>query len=99
MRPPSSYTSALKIEQMASERLPGLPSDYEEDHRLPLELGGAAADVYNLSPESHVTSYSKDKDENAYHSFVCSAGRDLRATQIAFIQKWLAAYPGYRSVP
>ncbi len=81
---------------MASERLPGLPSDYEEDHRLALELGGAPSDAFNLSPQSHATSYSKDKDENAYHSFVCSAGRDLQATQTAFIQKWLTPYPGYK---
>src|SRR6266550_368748 len=42
IRPPSTYTSKLKSQQMLSERLSGTAADYEEDHRVPLELGGAA---------------------------------------------------------
>src|SRR6266704_4636963 len=53
IRPPSSYTSQLKAQQMASEHLPGSPADYEEDHRVSLELGGAPSDPMNLSPEAH----------------------------------------------
>src|SRR4029079_5442409 len=32
VRPPSSYTSEVKAEQMAAYRLTGSPSDYQEDH-------------------------------------------------------------------
>src|SRR5713226_8498906 len=49
IRPPSSYTSALKVQQIAAEKLPDTnPADYEEDHRVPLELGGAPRDPFNL---------------------------------------------------
>jgi hypothetical protein len=40
IRPPVSYTNALKIKQMVQYGETGTPSDYEEDHFIPLELGG-----------------------------------------------------------
>ena len=94
IRPPESYTEPLKLQQMTSEQLPGSPSDYEEDHRMPLELGGAPRDPTNLSPESHATSYTKDAAENEARRQVC-AGADLRTVQSAFVIAWLGAYPTY----
>ena len=44
VRPPSSYTSRLKVEQMAQYGLTGSPSDYQEDHLVSLELGGHPTD-------------------------------------------------------
>lgn len=41
VRPPAAYTSALKARQIAERHLPGTLADYEEDHLVPLELGGA----------------------------------------------------------
>lgn len=94
IRPSTSYTEALKLEQMASEGLSGGASDYEEDHRMPLELGGAPTDPTNLSPESHTTSYAKDAAENEAKREVCD-GTDLRTVQAAFVAAWLGAYPTY----
>jgi hypothetical protein len=74
---------------------PGAASAYEEDHRVPLELGGSPSDPLNLSPEPRPGSYSKDAAENAARSQVC-AGSDLRAVQAAFVSRWLEPYPGYR---
>jgi len=96
IRPPSSYTSQLKAQQMATEHLPGSPSDYEEDHRVSLELGGAPSDPMNLSPEAHPGSFTKDADENRAKTRVC-AGADLRQVQTEFIQKWLGPYPTYKA--
>ncbi len=95
IRPPESYTRPLKLQQMAAEGLTGSPSDYEEDHRMPLELGGAPRDPTNLSPESHASSYTKDAAENAAKREVC-AGADLRGVQAAFVSAWLGPYPTYR---
>lgn len=53
IRPPVSYTNALKIQQMVLYGETGSPSDYEEDHLLPLELGGAPRNPKNLWPEPH----------------------------------------------
>ena len=94
IRPPESYTEALKLQQMASEKLPGSPRDYEEDHRMPLELGGDPRDLMNLSPESHTSSYMKDGAENDARREVCIGG-DLRAAQAAFVAAWLGPYPAY----
>jgi len=95
VRPPTSYTDPLKVQQMDAEGLPGPVSAYEEDHRVPLELGGSPANTLNLSPEPHPASYSKDTAENAARSQVCG-GADLRAAQAAFVTRWLAPYPDYR---
>lgn len=99
IRPPSSYTSKLKTEQMAKEHLPGTAADYEEDHRMPLELGGAPSDPTNLSPEARAgtpnNSSVKDKAENLVRSWVCDHGSDLRQMQTDFVKMWLAPYPGY----
>lgn len=95
VRPPTSYTEPLKVSQIATEGLPGPVSAYEEDHRVPLELGGSPADPLNLSPEAHPASYAKDSAENVAKAEVC-AGADLRTVQAAFIARWLAPYPGYR---
>jgi len=51
IRPSSTYTSALKRKQMPLYGESGLPSAYEEDHLIPLELGGAPRDPRNLWPE------------------------------------------------
>jgi hypothetical protein len=42
IRPPVTFTNALKIKQMVLYEETGLPSEYEEDHFIPLELGGGA---------------------------------------------------------
>ncbi len=95
VRPSTSYTEPLKLSQIAAEGLAGGASAYEEDHRVPLELGGSPADPQNLSPEAHPASYTKDAAENAAKAEVC-AGADLRLVQAEFIARWLAPYPGYR---
>jgi hypothetical protein len=96
IRPPESFTEPLKLQQMRTEGLSGGTSNYEEDHRMPLELGGAPRDGTNLSPESHSSSYAKDAAESAARRQVCD-GADLRTVQAAFVADWLGPYPAYRS--
>ena len=43
---------------------------YEEDHLIPLELGGSPRSVQNLWPESHPASYTKDGVEAALNHSV-----------------------------
>ena len=72
VRPPVSYTNALKIQQMAQYEETGSPSDYEEDHLIPLELGGAPKNPKNLWPEPHVQSKVSDPLETQLKRKVCS---------------------------
>ena len=99
VRPSSSYTTALKRVQIvqygyADTRL----ADYEEDHLIPLELGGDGYARGNLWPEPYSGSTGariKDKVENALHRLVCTGQVGLRAAQRAIATNWYAAYLKY----
>lgn len=81
VRPPTSYTTPLKAKQIAERNLPGTAADYEEDHFIPLELGGAPKDPLNLWPEPqtgpHASSGAKDRTENALKAKVCAGTMTL----------------------
>src|SRR5581483_11898787 len=51
VRPIAKYTDELKIQQMKQRGLTGDPHKFEEDHLIPLSLGGAPSDPNNLWPE------------------------------------------------
>ncbi len=79
IRPPASYTDALKRKQMAAWRLSGTPADYEEDHLISLEVGGDPSSEANLWPEpwtltvngQDLGAHTKDLVENYIHDEVC----------------------------
>jgi hypothetical protein len=71
IRPPTSYTNALKIKQMVLYGETGSFSEYEEDHFIPLELGGAPKNPKNLWPEPHSQSKLSDPLENQLKRKVC----------------------------
>ena len=95
VRPSESYTESLKRKQIAAEGLLGQLSDYEEDHRMPLELGGAPSDLMNLSPESPPTPNPKDSDETTLKHEVCGGQLTLLQAQRQLVATWLAPYPRY----
>jgi len=102
VRPPVSYTSALKRQQLQqlTWKHPGDPnwtlSGTEEDHRMPLELGGAPRDVMNLSPEEPPSPNPKDRDESSFRELVCNGQLTLAEAQQQFVRTWLGIYPDYR---
>jgi hypothetical protein len=95
VRPPSSYTDALKRQQMAQWDLAGPPGAWEEDHRMPLELGGAPRDPMNLSPEQPASPNAKDHAENALHQAVCVGQMPLEQARAVLRIQWLRPYPAY----
>jgi hypothetical protein len=95
IRPPESYTESLKRQQIAHEGLAGGLSSYEEDHRMPLELGGAPSDVMNLSPELGASPNPKDSDETSLKTAVCDGQLTLAQAQQRLVATWLAPYPKY----
>ncbi|MGH9078357.1 MAG: hypothetical protein ACRDY0_13075 [Acidimicrobiales bacterium] len=90
VRPPESYTEYLKVAQMASYGEPGPVSAYEEDHLVPLELGGAPSDPRNLWPEPGASPNGKDQVESAGRRAVCSGRMALSAAQLAVASDWVA---------
>jgi len=98
VRPKSSYTTNLKIQQLASGFAVNgdmAPGDYEEDHLISLELGGAPSDPKNLWPEPYFGKQGdriKDRIENKLHSLVCSGKISLRVAQSEIAKDWVTAY-------
>jgi hypothetical protein len=81
IRPPTSYTNALKLAQMRTYARRGPPSVYQEDHLISLELGGNPTDPRNLWPEPYPRAAAVDRIENDLHQRVCSGGLTLAAAQ------------------
>jgi hypothetical protein len=105
VRPPVQYTEELKRQQIRTfgyhdRRL----SQYEEDHLIPLGLGGAPADPRNLWPEPRTSpdgwgADRKDELEFALNQLVCSGRLLLREAQQAIATDWIAAYRRYVGPP
>ena len=81
VRPPASYTSALKLQQLKAYHLPGAPSDYQEDHLISLEMGGSPTDPKNLWPEPYPRATEVDKIENELNDKICSGMLTLDEAQ------------------
>ena len=101
IRPPESYTEPLKYRQLDSGyNLHGdtRAANYEEDHLVPLEVGGSPASVRNLWPEPRLTPWGasrKDALENRMHRLVCSGAVSLVVAQRVFERNWIAGYQRY----
>jgi hypothetical protein len=98
VRPPRQYTSTLKRQQIrefgyADRKM----SDYEEDHLVPLDLGGSPTDPRNLWPEPRVATDGwnadlKDELEAVLAHLVCSGRVPLAEAQRAIAANWIDAY-------
>ncbi|MER5669315.1 hypothetical protein [Streptomyces mirabilis] len=95
VRPSSSYTTALKKKQIVEYGYTDTStSDYEEDHFVPLELGGAPKSELNLWPEPQYgtkTAANKDTVENKLKKAVCAGTVSLSDAQDAIINDWTTA--------
>jgi len=85
VRPPRSYTDALKPRLMAAYGVESEPySNYELDHLIPLGLGGAAADPRNLWPEpEYGPDGASEKNDlaGALNQAVCAGEISLASAQ------------------
>jgi hypothetical protein len=71
IRPPVSYTDALKRKQMRLYGETGPMSAYQEDHLISLEMGGNPTDPRNLWPEPYPRAAEMDQIENQLNSEIC----------------------------
>jgi hypothetical protein len=97
VRPPSSYTTNLKNQQKVDYGEANIPnSELEEDHLVPLELGGSPRDPHNLWPEprssagagSGQAAEDKDREENALKRQVCAGQISLTTARHTMILHW-----------
>lgn len=94
IRPPASFTNRLKLEQMPLYGYPAgtNPRSLEEDHREPLEIGGAPRDPRNLWPQPVDEAQAKDRLENAVKRDVCAGRLTLQQGQAIFLGDFWREY-------
>lgn len=95
IRPPASYTDALKLKQMVQFGMTGDPHAFEEDHLVPLEAGGNPTDPANLWPQPWDGPYGahrKDVLETKLKRLVCGGQITLADAQQAIRTDWVTAY-------
>lgn len=81
VRPPASYTNKLKKQQMKDMGLSGEPCEFEEDHRIALELCGSPRDPNNLVPQKWDRARKKDVMETRFKKAVCAGKMSLEEAQ------------------
>jgi hypothetical protein len=92
VRPPESVTEPEKLASMKAYGDLGPPREYEYDHLIPLELGGAPNDSRNLWPEPGASPNPKDLLENRLRSMVCDGAIELRTAQREIAADWITLY-------
>lgn len=96
IRPSTSYTNNLKTQQIQAYGYSDTNlSDYEEDHFIPLEIGGSPDNAANLWPEPYSGTYgakAKDKVENYLHTQICNGSITLMAAQQEMEANWETVY-------
>jgi len=101
VRPPESVTEPEKIANMDAYGDRGRTSEFEYDHQVPLELGGAVNDPHNLWPEPDYSARAgfylnpKDHLERALNRQVCSGRMALSQAQHLIAVNWVSAFHTY----
>ena len=92
IRPPSYYTSRLKRKQIGSE---GNMRDFEEDHLIPLSIGGAPSDEKNLWAQPRNSEFGADKKDELelrLRNLVCAGKLSLKDAQFSISKNWIESY-------
>lgn len=102
IRPPVSYTNKLKRQQIVKYHYTDKnPKHYEEDHCIPLTLGGDPKDPKNLWPQPYAGPWGarkKDRLEVRLNRMVCRGDISLEDAQQAICSptgNWIDAYKKY----
>jgi hypothetical protein len=95
VRPPESVTEPEKRASLRSygDRKP--LHDYEYDHLVALELGGALNDPRNLWPDPGPIPNLKDELAGRLRKRVCAHQMTLAAAQLLIARNWVAGYRQY----
>jgi hypothetical protein len=98
VRPPTSYTNKLEVPGIADYGFKDKTlGHYEEDHLIPLAVGGSPRSPKNLWPERYKGKFGarlKDKLERFLHDRLCDSTVRLSKARRAF-RNWKAAFKRY----
>ncbi len=97
--PPAYFTNKLKKSQIEQYGYGDTnPKHYEEDHLIPLNLGGAPEDPLNLWPQQRKGQWNaarKDALELKLYELVCDGKVPLNEARKAISYDWIEAYKKY----
>lgn len=99
VRPPESVTEPEKLASMSAYGDTRSIRDYEYDHFVPLELGGATNARANLWPEPGASPNPKDRVENELRRDVCDHRLSLTNAQEEIVTNWVKLARGGISLP
>ncbi len=104
-RPPTSVTTPLKLETMATYHVLGQPADYEGDHLISIELGGCPGGTkatcslrLNFWPQpwnkgsTIPGAHQKDVVENFLHKQGCAGALSLDHAQSLIAGDWYRVF-------
>lgn len=96
IRPPANFTNKLKKKQIREYGYGDTnPKHYEEDHLIPLSIGGAPDDPRNLWPEPRNSEWGADKKDQlefVLYKMVCAREITLAEAQHDIASNWIAAW-------
>ena len=99
VRPPAYYTNALKKKQMAAYGYSDAdPRHYEEDHLIPLSIGGNPSDPLNLWPQPRISEWNAEKKdilELKLYKLVCDGTVSLDEARREISSNWIETYKRY----
>ena len=99
VRPPAYYTNKLKKTQIIEYGYIDInPKHYEEDHLIPLSIGGSPNGPQNLWPQPRLSEWNaqkKDILELRIYKLVCDGIVPLEEARNAMAYNWIDAYKLY----
>lgn len=99
VRPPAYVTNKLKREQMFVYGYVDInPTHYEEDHLIPLSIGGNPNSPLNLWPQPRISEWDAEKKdvlELRLQKMVCGGELGLDQARKEIAEDWIAAYKKY----
>jgi hypothetical protein len=99
VRPDKRVTNRLKREQIRQYRYSDTdPRNYEQDHLIPLSIGGNPSDPRNMWPQPRTGQWSAEQKndlEFVVYKMVCNGDIDLAQAQEKISHDWTAAYQAW----
>ena len=99
VRPDKRVTNRLKREQIRQYRYTDTdPRHYEQDHLIPLSIGGNPSDPRNMWPQPRSGEWSAEQKndlEFVVYRMVCNGDIDLAQAQEKIARDWTAAYQAW----
>jgi len=99
VRPDKRVTNRLKREQIRQYRYSDTdPRNYEQDHLIPLSLGGNPSDPRNMWPQPREGAWGADEKndlEFVAYRLVCNGQLNLQEAQRRIAANWIEAYQAW----